>query len=66
MEESMEILLKVENLKKHFPTNLNLFGRPPAGCRFHTRCLKVMEVCSQKEPKWKELGDGHFVACHLY
>ena len=49
-------------LKGDIPSPL----RPPAGCRFHTRCLQVMEVCSQKEPKWKELGDGHFVACHLY
>jgi oligopeptide transport system ATP-binding protein len=49
-------------LKGDIPSPL----RPPAGCRFHTRCLKVMEVCSQTEPKWKELGEGHFVACHLY
>jgi oligopeptide transport system ATP-binding protein len=49
-------------LKGDIPSPL----RPPAGCRFHTRCLRVMEVCSQMEPEWKGLGDGHFVACHLY
>jgi oligopeptide/dipeptide ABC transporter ATP-binding protein len=49
-------------LKGDIPSPL----RPPSGCRFHTRCLKVMEVCSQADPEWKERGDGHFVACHLY
>jgi oligopeptide/dipeptide ABC transporter ATP-binding protein len=49
-------------LKGDIPSPL----RPPSGCRFHTRCLKVMEACSQSEPEWKELGGGHFVGCHLY
>ena len=39
---------------------------PPAGCHFHPRCPKVMEICSQVEPELKEVEKGHFVACHLY
>jgi oligopeptide transport system ATP-binding protein len=39
---------------------------PPEGCRFHTRCLQVLEVCSGVEPEWKEVENGHFTACHLY
>lgn len=39
---------------------------PPTGCRFHPRCPKMMEICSQVEPELKEVGKGHFVACHLY
>lgn len=36
---------------------------PPAGCRFHTRCYKARERCSQEVPEFKELKPGHFVAC---
>ena len=39
---------------------------PPAGCRFHTRCPKVMDICRVEEPLLKEISPGYFVACHLY
>lgn len=38
---------------------------PPAGCRFHTRCAQCMEACSKDAPELRDLGNGHFVACHL-
>ena len=44
------------------PTPFN----PPQGCRFHTRCPMVMDRCREVEPPWRDTGDGHFVACHLY
>ena len=44
------------------PTPFN----PPQGCRFHTRCPMVMDRCREVEPSWRDTGDGHFVACHLY
>lgn len=37
---------------------------PPSGCRFHPRCQYATDLCSQKEPDWRELKPGHFVACH--
>lgn len=40
--------------------------RPPSGCVFHTRCYKSLKICSEMEPVWKDLGGGHFTACHLY
>ena len=39
---------------------------PPRGCRFHTRCAYVMNVCKQIDPQFADQGGGHFVACHLY
>ena len=40
--------------------------RPPAGCRFHTRCPKVMDVCRTEIPPMREMPGGRAVACHLY
>ncbi|EYE87827.1 peptide ABC transporter ATP-binding protein [Fervidicella metallireducens AeB] len=39
---------------------------PPPGCRFKGRCRYAKPICSQQEPVFKDLGGGHFVACHLY
>ncbi|MFH0997022.1 MAG: dipeptide ABC transporter ATP-binding protein [Pseudomonadota bacterium] len=36
---------------------------PPAGCRFHTRCLYAEEVCRQKEPSLRVLHGDHQAAC---
>ncbi|MBL8706332.1 MAG: dipeptide ABC transporter ATP-binding protein [Rhodospirillales bacterium] len=44
------------------PSALN----PPKGCRFHTRCPKVMPVCREIEPPVTEQAAGHKVACHLF
>ncbi|HET6487961.1 MAG TPA: ABC transporter ATP-binding protein [Spirochaetia bacterium] len=40
-------------------------SNPPPGCRFHTRCRHVMEVCRTVEPALEGVGPGHQVACHL-
>lgn len=39
---------------------------PPAGCRFAARCPKAQERCYRESPKFHEVEEGHFVACHLY
>jgi len=36
---------------------------PPKGCRFHTRCLYVKDVCRKQEPPLKEVKPGHITAC---
>lgn len=38
----------------------------PKGCAFHTRCSAVMDICKTERPPFKDGGQGHFVACHLY
>ena len=38
---------------------------PPTGCTFHTRCPEVMKICSQEIPIFKNMGNEHWVACHL-
>jgi oligopeptide/dipeptide ABC transporter ATP-binding protein len=39
--------------------------RPPSGCRFHTRCPYVMDVCREREPMLISAAPGHQAACHL-
>ncbi|MFQ6121494.1 MAG: ABC transporter ATP-binding protein [Dehalococcoidales bacterium] len=39
---------------------------PPLGCRFHTRCPKVMKICRQQEPTLRTRDGDHLVSCHLY
>lgn len=37
---------------------------PPPGCKFHTRCQYVTDICKQVPPLLEEIDEGHFVACH--
>ncbi len=37
----------------------------PPGCRFHTRCIYRFEPCDKIVPKTTNLGNNHFVDCHL-
>jgi len=39
---------------------------PPPGCRFHTRCPRVMKLCSQEQPTLRPREGGHLVSCHRY
>jgi oligopeptide/dipeptide ABC transporter ATP-binding protein len=41
-------------------------ANPPGGCRFHTRCPAVMDVCRSVDPRTVRLDRGTSVACHLH
>jgi oligopeptide transport system ATP-binding protein len=38
-------------------------ANPPLGCNFNTRCPVVTDECREREPEFKDVGDGHWVAC---
>lgn len=50
-------------IKGEIPSPVN----PPTGCRFHTRCPVIIgDICRKNEPELVDLGNEHYVACHLY
>jgi len=49
------------HLKGEIPSPVN----PPPGCRFHTRCPYVQDMCRTEMPQWQEIETRHFVACHF-
>ncbi|MBZ7674481.1 ABC transporter ATP-binding protein [Klebsiella grimontii] len=39
-------------------------SRPPAGCRFSSRCPQASDRCRSEIPLLREVADDHRVACH--
>ncbi|SHJ70479.1 peptide/nickel transport system ATP-binding protein [Clostridium cavendishii DSM 21758] len=48
-------------LKGDIPSPAN----PPSGCKFHTRCPYATERCAKENPEYRNVGNDHFVACHI-
>jgi len=48
------------------PGRIPDYLNPPSGCRFHTRCPHVMEICRHQKPPFFEAEGDHQVACFLY
>lgn len=48
------------------PGHIPDYFDPPVGCRFHPRCPHAKPICRQEVPAFRNLGEGHEVACFLY
>ena len=48
------------------PGRIPDYQSPPSGCRFHTRCPHVMDICRHEKPPYFSVESGHQVACFLY
>jgi oligopeptide transport system ATP-binding protein len=48
-------------LEGNVPSPVN----PPAGCRFHTRCPLVQEICKQDQPELRQVASRRFASCHF-
>lgn len=57
----MSSLDELQTLEGSVPSAIDI----PPGCRFHTRCSKVIPICSTVEPKTTQVGEYHQTACHL-
>jgi oligopeptide/dipeptide ABC transporter ATP-binding protein len=51
---------------KSAPGEIGNPANPPSGCAFHPRCAQCMDVCRTTRPELINVGQGHYVACHLY
>jgi oligopeptide transport system ATP-binding protein len=38
-------------------------AHPPTGCKFSTRCPQATQECREREPEFRDVGNGHWVAC---
>jgi peptide/nickel transport system ATP-binding protein len=48
------------------PGRIPSYLHPPSGCRFHTRCPQVMNICQRHKPPYFRTDEDHEVACFLY
>ncbi len=60
---SIELDEKKERI--HLQGELTSPIEPKPGCRFAGRCPHAKDICRQQNPALRDMGGGHYVACHL-
>ena len=50
----------IEILPGDIPSPLDM----PSGCPFQNRCAQCQSRCREQKPKFQEVDENHFVACH--
>ncbi len=60
-EPNPKKIKKMEAVKGEIPSNINT----PSGCKFHTRCPYMKDVCKEEVPEFREIEKDHYVACHF-
>ena len=50
----------IEILPGDIPSPLDM----PSGCPFQNRCAQCQSLCREQKPKFQEVDENHFVACH--
>jgi peptide/nickel transport system ATP-binding protein len=69
--KSLISAIPVHDMRTARPDRIALRGEPassmnpPSGCRFHTRCPHVQQVCRDTVPEWREVLPARQVACHF-
>jgi peptide/nickel transport system ATP-binding protein len=48
------------------PGRIPSYLNPPTGCRFHTRCPHVMDICKREKPSFYRVSEDHQTSCFLY
>ena len=48
-------------IQGELPSPMNV----PKGCRFATRCPHASERCWNERPEFREIAEGHWIACHM-
>ena len=57
---------QTQTMFRPIPGAMPALTDPPAGCRFHPRCPRVLTACARVTPRPVRTGPGHSVACHRY
>jgi oligopeptide/dipeptide ABC transporter ATP-binding protein len=52
---------KLTILEGNIPSPVN----PPSGCRFHTRCPLVQDMCKNEPPEFHQVLPGRHVSCYF-